>query len=185
MGYAPPWIDPGSIYVESPHPATLEEGELLAQVELSVGRTSGPGGQHRNKVETAVRAVHRETGIETRATERREQRVNRAKAIFRLRMKLAVRVRTPTGRNNHRPSELWRARRQGTKLPVNPKHKDYPSLLAEAPDVIVARKYDVAGAAGLLGVTMSQLTRLLRQEAHVLARVNEGRESVGLPRLRS
>ena len=134
MGYAPPWIDPRSIYVDHPHPASLEEKDLVAQTEISVGRTSGPGGQHRNKVETAVRVVHRETGIETRATERREQRVNRAKALFRLRMKLAVQVRTPTGRNNHRPSELWCSRRQGTKLPVNAKNKDFPTLLAEALD---------------------------------------------------
>jgi hypothetical protein len=185
MGYAPPWIDPRSIYIDGPHPAALDEKDLLAQTELSVGRSSGPGGQHRNKVETAVRVVHRETGLETRATERREQRVNRAKALFRLRIKLAVHARTATGRNNHQPSELWCSRRQGTKLPVNGKNKDFPSLLAEALDVIVARKYDVAGSAGILGVTMSQLTRLLRQEAHVLSRVNVGRESVGLPRLRS
>ena len=185
MGYRPPWIDPRSIYVEQPHPATLEEHELLQQVEISFGRSSGPGGQHRNKVETGVRIVHPETGIESRATERREQRVNRSKALFRLRMKLAIKVRTPTGRDNHRPSRLWEARRQGTKMPENPKHEDYPSLLAEALDVIIARKYDVAGAAGILGITMSQLTRLLRQEKHVLARVNDGRESVGLPRLRS
>ena len=185
MGYRPPWIDPRSIYLDDPHPSTLEEKDLLRQVEISFGRSSGPGGQHRNKVETGVRIVHLESGIEARATERREQRVNRSKALFRLRMKLAVRVRTPTGRDNHRPSVLWEHRRQGTKLSVNPKHEDYPALLAEALDVVTARKYDVAGAAGILGITMSQLTRLLRQEQHVLARVNDGRESVGLPRLRS
>jgi hypothetical protein len=185
MGYRPPWVDPKSVYVEYPHPSMLEEKELLEQCEVSFGRSSGPGGQHRNKVETGVRIVHPESGIEARATERREQRVNRSKAIFRMRMKLAVKVRTATGRDNHRPTVLWVQRRQGTKLPVSGKHEDYPALLAEALDVITARKYDVAGAAGILGVTMSQLTRLLRQEAHVLARVNQGRESVGLPRLRS
>jgi len=185
MAYRPPWIDPNSIYVDDVHPAILEEKELLAGCEITFGRGSGPGGQHRNKVESGVRIVHLETGVESRATERREQRVNRSKAIFRLRMKLATRVRTPTGRDNHRASHLWTRRRQGTKMPVNPTNHDYPALLAEALDLIVARKYDVAGAAGLLGITMSQLTRLLRHERHVFARVNEGRESVGLPRLRS
>ena len=42
-----------------------------------------------------------------------------------------------------------------------------------------------AGAAGILGVTMSQLSRLIRHERHAFAKVNEGREACGLTRLRS
>lgn len=185
MSYRPPWVDPKAIYLDPPHPSTIEEKALLAGSEMTFGRSSGPGGQHRNKVDTGVRIVHTASGVEARATERREQRVNRARAIFRLRMKLALKVRTATGRDTHKTTKLWESRRQGTKLPINPKHKDYPALLAEALNVIVARKYDVAGAAGILGITMSQLTRLLRHEPHVLGQINQGREEVGLPRLRS
>jgi hypothetical protein len=106
-------------------------------------------------------------------------------AIFRLRLKLACKVRTVTSRDEHRPSELWARRRQGEKLPVSPEHTDYPALLSEALDVVVARRYDVAGAAGVLGVTMSQLTRLIRHERHAFARINEGREAIGLTKLKS
>src|SRR5690606_15424292 len=132
-----------------------------------------------NKVETAVWIQHTPTGIETQATERRSQAQNRHVAIFRLRLKLAIRVRTWVSRDRHRPSALWNERRQGEKMPVNPGHRDYPALLAEALDVIVARGYDVAGAAGILGITMSQLARLVRHEKHALATVNEGRERKG------
>ena len=62
---------------------------------------------------------------------------------------------------------------------------DVLGLLAEALDVVVARRYDVAGAAGLLGITMSQLTRLIRHERHAFARINEGREAIGLTKLKS
>jgi hypothetical protein len=68
---------------------------------------------------------------------------------------------------------------------VNPEHSDFPALLAEALDVVTARRYDVAGAAGILGITMSQLTRLIRNERHAFARINEGREAIGLSRLKS
>jgi hypothetical protein len=68
---------------------------------------------------------------------------------------------------------------------VNPEHEDFPALLSEALDVVVARRYDVAGAAGILGITMSQLTRLIRQERHAFARINEGREAIGLSKLKS
>lgn len=185
MAYRPPYRDPESLYTEDQHPSTLDEKSLLNQCEISTGRGSGPGGQHRNKVQTGIRIMHLPSEIESRATERRELQVNRSRAIFRLRLKLARKVRTYVGRDNHRPSELWSSRRQGTKIPVNSKHEDYPALLAEALDVIVARKYDVAGAAGVLGVTMSQLTRLVRQEPPAISEVNRGREAIGLPRLRS
>ena len=67
---------------------------------------------------------------------------------------------------------------------MNPNHRDYPALLAEALDVVVARRYDVAGAAGVLGVTMSQLARLIRHDRHAFAMINEGRVEQGLPALK-
>lgn len=185
MAYRPPFVDEAFTQIKGPHPATLPEEEFLTQCSFEMGRVSGPGGQHRNRVETGVFITHVPTGFETQATERRSQIQNRARAIFRLRLKLAIRCRTLVNRDRHQPSELWRRRRQGEKLPVNPEHEDYPALLAEAMDVIVVRRYDVAGAAGVLGVTMSQLTRLVRHERHAFAMINAGREKIGLTRLRS
>jgi hypothetical protein len=170
--------------VDGPHPSTIEDDELLKQCEIETGRVAGPGGQNRNKVETAVYIKHLPSGVETHATERRHQGQNKHVALFRIRLKLAVKVRTWVGRDRHDPSELWKTRRQGEKLPVNPEHTHYPALLAEALDVVVARRFDVAGAAGVLGVTMSQLARLIRHDKHAFAFVNEGREATGLPRLK-
>jgi hypothetical protein len=185
MAYRPPFVDERAITIEGPHPSTLEDGPFLAQCEIETGRVSGPGGQHRNRVDTAVWIKHVPTQVETHATERRSQAQNRHMAIFRLRLKLACKVRTITSRDGHKPSELWKRRRQGEKLPVNPENHDYPALLAEALDVVTARRFDVAGAAGILGITMSQLTRLIRHERHAFALVNAGREAIGLAKLRS
>lgn len=184
MTFRPSHHDERCIRVDGPHPATLDTEALLKQCRVEFGRVAGPGGQNRNKVETAVTIVHLPTGVETHATERRSQGQNRSVAIFRIRLKLAIKVRTWVHRDHHQPSALWRQRRQGEKMSVNPEHEHYPALLAEALDVVVARGYDVAGAAGRLGITMSQLARLIRHEKHAFALVNEGREARGLPRLK-
>ncbi len=67
---------------------------------------------------------------------------------------------------------------------MNPAHRDYPALLAEALDVVAAMDFDVGGAAGVLGVTMSQLARLVRHDRHGFALVNDGRVARGLPVLK-
>ncbi len=135
-------------------------------------------------IETYVTITHPPTGITASAGERRSQIQNRGQATRRLRLALAREVRTKVDRNNHRRSELWEQRKQGKQRSVNPDHTDYPSLLAEALDVIYARKFDVAGSAGVLGVSMSQLAKLVRHDKRAFGLINQGREERGMPRLK-
>ena len=170
------------ILVPPPHPAALEDIALLKQCSTSFGNSSGPGGQHRNRRSTAATLVHEATGVHGSATERRNQGQNRSVALRRLRLRLALKVRTK-GRFTG-VSILWEARRQGKQMSINPRHKDYPTLLAEALDCINAHRWDVAKSAGSLGISMSQLTKLLRHHPAALTQVNQHRDDLGLPRLR-
>jgi hypothetical protein len=47
----------------------------------------------------------------------------------------------------HQPSDLWKARRQGEKMSVNPHHRDYPSLLAEVARTLSKHKGNEDGLA--------------------------------------
>ncbi len=170
--------------VPRPHPATLPDAALLRECETSFGRASGPGGQHRNKVETAAALEHGPTGVRASASERRRQSENRRTALRRLRIELAIAIRTPVDPARHRRSPLWESRRQGRQMSINPKHRDYPALLAEALDVVVALDYDLGAAAGVLRVSMSHLAKLVRHQRRAFALVNDGRAARGLPGLK-
>ena len=72
------------------HPAALPDDDLLSICNETRTRRGGPGGQHRNKVETAVVLQHRPTGLNAEANERRSQADNRRVALQRLRLRLAI-----------------------------------------------------------------------------------------------
>ena len=163
------------------HPAALDPDRLAAECEFRATRRSGPGGQNRNKVETAVILTRRPTGIVAEAAERRPQGENRRQALFRLRLKLALEIRTPPG---EAPSPLWSSRLRGGRIVVSPEHDDFPALLAEALDALAARHDDVKEAAAALGCSTSQLVKLLAAEPRALALVNGRRAARGLHALR-
>jgi protein subunit release factor B len=70
---------------------------LKKQVVIETYRSSGPGGQRKNKVETAVRLRHLPSGITLVATEHRSQAENRKLALERLRERL-IRLNRPRRR---------------------------------------------------------------------------------------
>jgi hypothetical protein len=164
------------------HPAAVSPEQLWAECEVRRLRRSGPGGQHRNKVETAVSLHHLPTGVCAEASERRSQAQNRSAALFRLRVNLALGIRRPCGSDNA-PSALWQSRCRGG-LKLSAANDDFPALLAEALDVLAACDANPKRSAARLNCTPSQLVRLLKLDPRALVLVNQWRTDQKLHRLR-
>ncbi len=160
------------------HPAALPPDDLLRQCDETRTRRSGPGGQHRNKVETAVILRHRPTGLSAEASERRSQADNRRVAVWRLRLLLALAHREPPELNG--PSELWQSRTRGRQLSIAADHDDYPAIVAEALDQLLPVGFEIKPVAESLGVSPSQLMKLFRQVPAAWMALNRLRCDAGL-----
>ena len=89
--------------------------KLRDECDVETYRASGPGGQHRNKTESAVRMTHLPSGIVRVATEHRSQLRNRELALERIWKALETRKKKPKPRVATKPSRAAKARRLESK----------------------------------------------------------------------
>lgn len=88
---------------------------LLAECEVEAYRSSGPGGQKKNKTESSVRVRHLPTGVVRISTESRSQMRNREAALQRVYDTLEARKRKPKPRVATKPSRAAKERRIESK----------------------------------------------------------------------
>lgn len=84
---------------------------LARDCDVTPFKSSGPGGQKKNKTESSVRVVHRPTGITRIATESRSQARNREMALERVWKTLQERARKPKPRKATKPTRASVERR--------------------------------------------------------------------------
>jgi hypothetical protein len=158
----------------------LDDRALLAQCDVDVYRASGPGGQKRNKIESAVRLRHHPTGLIAKAEESRSQHENKARALKRLRRSIALHVRRYVACETYEPSELLRSCiSRANKLSVGRKDQRYNVAVWEIFDLLHACHVQLSTTAQHLGVSTANLSAFLRDDPALWRRVNEMRTAAG------
>jgi len=160
---------------------------LIGQCEVDRYRASGPGGQHRNKTESAVRLRHKLTGAMAIGEDSRSQSENKLHAVRRLRATIALDLREPVRLDGFAPSPRLAAFVAAGTAPLGAKTKltgAYWAAIAELLDLLVAGELEIATTAGRLGITTGALSKLLLHDDAVARVVNDLRRARGMRALR-
>jgi len=156
---------------------------LIAQCEVDRYRASGPGGQHRNKTESAVRLRHKLTGVSAIGEDSRSQSENKLHAVRRLRAALALQVREPALGISPRLASFVAA---GT-APLGSKTRqtgEFWAAVGELLDLLVTNQLEIGTTAQQLGITTGALSKLLLHDEHVARTINDLRRAKGMRPLR-
>ncbi len=149
----------------------LSDDALLRQCTVVTCRGSGPGGQKRNKTSSAVRLLHKPSGISAENDESRSQHTNRLFAIRSLRLKIALKIRlappvAPLGKApgvNSDPFLLW---------------------LARLFDMLDAVGYRISDAVPSVGLSTNQILKEIEKIPAAWQELNAQRTAHSLPTLR-
>jgi hypothetical protein len=153
---------------------------LIAQCEVDRYRASGPGGQHRNKTESAVRLRHKPSGASAIGEDSRSQAENKVHAVRRLRSTIALDVREPVQIEGYAPSPRLAALLAGGTAPLGARTRltgAYWAAIAELLDLLVAGDLEIGATAQRLGVTTGALSKLLLHDDQIGRAVNDLRRA--------
>ena len=103
---------------------------LLSECKVETFRSSGRGGQHANKTESAVRLTHLKSGIQVMCQDERSQYLNKIKCIKELRLRIKKNNYVPPKRIRTKPTRGSVERRLSTK-----KHKSEKKKNRKNPDI--------------------------------------------------
>ncbi len=166
---------------------TVSDDALIAQCEVDRYRASGPGGQHRNKTESAVRLRHKLSGVSAIGEDSRSQAENKVHAVRRLRSAIALEVREPIGLEHFTPSARLASMVAAGTAPLGAKTRltgEYWAAMAELLDLLVAGDLEIGSTAQRLGITTGAMSKLLLHDEQVGRVVNDLRRAKNMRPLR-
>ncbi len=149
---------------------TSSDEDLFKSCRMQAYKASGHGGQKVNKTSSAVRIVHEPTKIEATSSESRSQHENRHHALWKLRLKIAMEIRSDISF----PID---------NFDIGMSNPRYPLFVAQLLDELHRHGFRLAESAKSLGLSTGQLVRLLERDPELWQKVNSGRRNNGMKQL--
>ena len=100
------------------------DDDLLSECKIETFRSSGKGGQHANKTESAVRLTHIKSGIQATCQDERSQYLNKIKCLKELRLRIEKHNYKPPIRIRTKPTKGSVERRLSSKKHKSEKKKN-------------------------------------------------------------
>lgn len=148
--------------------------ELLASCRFEPFKSTGRGGQKKNKTSSAVRLMHKASRISVTCSSSRSQRENRLKALAKLKMEIAMKARPEKSEDSLR----------NIRIEMSPSNREYFKWTAMIFDVLYFSGFSISDTSEKLGLSTSKLVKLLARNPTVWQNINETREKLGLKALR-
>lgn len=156
---------------------SMSDDELFRLCRCDTRRGVGPGGQKRNKTESAVQLTHHLTGVSAMDDSSRSQHLNRQHALRKLRLEIALAIRLETT-----PTPTTEATAAEHAPSVN--NALFALWAAHALDALHAADYRIADAAAALGMSTGRFNKELAKSPALWQKVNQERTKRNLPPLR-
>ena len=150
---------------------TISDDEFIRHCKLEFFKATGAGGQHRNKTFSAVRVTHEASNLYAEDCSERSQHRNRANAIHKLKMLIALKFRLPL-------SDVMPRMECAMTAP------DYPLFAALVLDILESFEYDHKKTAQLCGISSSALLKKLYRDPQLYQHFCRCREERNLPKLK-
>jgi hypothetical protein len=159
-------------------PYAVDDRTLLLQCEITSSSSHGPGGQHRNKTESAIRLRHRPSGLFAQCEDHRERARNRDEALRRLRIRLVIAMRGIS-------DPAWLAPYlKGRQVAAGANAREFPLLAAICLDALASANGSLADAAKALGMSSTQFVKLVTADKEVHQAGNKIRADYALGAIR-
>lgn len=149
----------------------MDDEALVKLCEFTPFKSTGRGGQKKNKSSSAVRLIHKPTDIAVTATKARCQHANRKTALKKLRYQIAFDIRSDE------TPEL-------TTIDMSPNNKRFYLWVAFIFDLLHRHHFAVSNCANELGLSTSRLIKMLARDDTVWQHVNDQRKRLGLTPLK-
>lgn len=149
------------------------EEALLRDCRFDAFKSTGKGGQKRNKTSSALRLIHELSGISVTAEGSRYQHENRSDALKKLRYAIALEYRCPA------PAE-----QPFENIEMSISNRNYHLWIAYVLDVLYDSDFDLKTAAERCGLSPSKLVKLVYRDTLLWQELKRVMELLGLKPLR-